>query len=63
MKRLDKERIGKRVYVRRSQVKVLPKADIKTFADVGNFLTISVSAQLSKDSSFIHLRHTIQNQK
>ena len=35
--------------------------DIKTFADVRNLLTTSVSAGFSKDSSSIHLIHTIQS--
>ena len=35
----------------------------KTFANVGNLLTMSVSAGLSKDSGYIHLIHTIQSQE
>ena len=35
----------------------------KTFADVGDLLTTSVSAWLSKDSGFIHLIHMIQSQE
>ena len=38
------------------------EADTKSFADVGNLLTTSISAGLSKDSDFIHLIHTTQSQ-
>ena len=40
-----------------------PRRTQKTFEDVGNLLTKSVSPTLSKYSGSIHLIHTIQNQK
>ena len=35
----------------------------KTFANVGNLLTTSISAWLSNDSDSIHLIHTMQSQE
>ena len=46
----------------RSRVRVPAEVDTKTFMDVGNLLTTSVSAGLSKDNGSIHLLHTIQSQ-
>ena len=40
-----------------------PRWTQKTFADVGNFLTTSVFAGLSKYSGFILLKHKIHRQK
>ena len=39
------------------------EADAKIFADVGNLLTMSVSAELPKDYGSMHLIHTIQSQE
>ena len=39
------------------------EVDSKTFADIGNLLTISVSAGLSKDSGSVHLIHMIQSEE
>ena len=47
----------------RSRVRVPAEVDTKTFADVGNLLTTSVSAGLSNGSGSIHLIHAIQNQE
>ena len=47
----------------RSRVRVLAEVNTKIFSDVGNNLTTSVSAGLSKDSGSIHLIHKIQSQE
>ena len=39
------------------------EVDTKTFVDVGNLLTKSVSAGLSKKSSSVHLINTIQSRE
>ena len=44
----------------RYKVRVPAEVDTKTFADVGDLLTTSVSAGLSKGSDSIHLIYTIQ---
>ena len=46
-----------------SRVQVPAEADTKTSADVGNLMTMPVSAGLSKDSGSIHLINTIQTQE
>ena len=49
-----------RLPCRMYRVRVMAKVDTKTFADVGNLPTTSVSAGLSRDSGSVHLIHTIQ---
>ena len=46
-----------------SWVRVPTEVDRKPFADLGNLLTTSVSAGLSKDSGSIHLILTIDSQE
>ena len=47
----------------RYRVRVPADADTKTFGDIGNLLTTSVSTGLWKGSSSTHLIHTIQSQE
>ena len=43
------------------RVRFPAREDTKTFGDVGDLLTSSVSAGLSKYSGFVHLIHIIQS--
>ena len=49
------------IYIDSVRFRVPAEEDTNTFADVGNLLTMSISARLSKDSGSTHLIHTIQS--
>ena len=55
--------MGKQLPCGRSRVRVPAKVDTKTFADLGNLLTMPASAGLSKGSGSIHLIDLIQSQE
>ena len=57
------ELLERAVAVREVLVRVPAETATKTFADIGNLLTTSVSAGLIKYRDSIHLMHTIQSQE